>query len=98
MRTDKRYDRARQIVTDPLIPRLWDGSIALCHLCQRACFFAAGPPPNNRGYVRLLIRDLEHLAKCQLVFDAKNKVTKTRPLGAAFSRLNLREWRKSCKY
>lgn len=56
MRTDKRYTRAKEIVTDPLVPRLENGGIALCHMCQRSCFFAAGAPPNNRGFMRYLIK------------------------------------------
>lgn len=56
MRTDRRYQRAKEIVTDPLVPRLNNGGIALCHHCQRACFFAAGPPPNNRGFLKYLVK------------------------------------------
>lgn len=51
MRYDIRYTRVLKIITAPEVPRHRDGSIALCHLCQRATAFAG-------SFTRLLLRDL----------------------------------------
>ena len=56
MRTDPRYMRTRAMLTDEAVPRLASGGIALCHLCQRAVYFAG-------GFLELLRRQLERTAR-----------------------------------
>jgi hypothetical protein len=51
MRTHPFYPRVRQMITAPEVPRLASGGLALCHLCQRAVYFAG-------GFLDLLVSDV----------------------------------------
>jgi hypothetical protein len=51
-----RSQRTRDMITSPDVPRLANGGVALCHLCQRAVFFA-------NGFLSYLQRALEHKAR-----------------------------------
>jgi hypothetical protein len=44
------------MLTAPEVPRTANGGIALCHYCQRSTYFAD-------GFLRLLARDLERMAR-----------------------------------
>lgn len=52
MRMNPRYTRTRNMITAPEVPRLANGGVALCHLCQRNVYFAG-------GFIQLQIRMLE---------------------------------------
>lgn len=56
MRMDPRYNRVREMLTRPEVPRFSGGGIALCHTCQRMCHF-------RKGFLPLLIRDLRRAAE-----------------------------------
>lgn len=56
MRTDRRYTRVRDMLTDEAVPRLPAGGIALCHHCQRRVYFA-------NGFINLLVRTVERKAR-----------------------------------
>lgn len=58
MRTDRRYTRVRQMITDAAIPRNERGLLRLCRDCQRDVYFAG-------GFLKLLARDLAALAKAR---------------------------------
>jgi transposase-like protein len=55
MRTDPRYTRTRDMLLDEAVPRLANGGIALCHLCQRSVYFAG-------GFLQAVLRSLEAIA------------------------------------
>lgn len=44
------------MITAPEIPRLDNGGVALCHLCQRRVYFAG-------GFLRLLAGQVEQMAR-----------------------------------
>lgn len=52
MRMDPRYDRVREMMTAPEIPRFSGGGIALCHWCQRQSYF-------DQGFLPTLVKDLK---------------------------------------
>lgn len=56
MRYDRRYTRTLNMITAPEIPRLPNGGVALCHVCQRVVFFAG-------GFMELLILAVEREAR-----------------------------------
>jgi hypothetical protein len=56
MRTDPRYTRVRSMLTHEAVPRLANGGIALCHVCQRQVYFAG-------GFIELLVRNVEWLVR-----------------------------------
>lgn len=67
MRTDPRFNRVRTMMLDQAVPRLENGGIALCHICQRNVYFAG-------GFLMLLVRNIEHAAfrlKIQRMVAAK---------------------------
>lgn len=55
MRTDPRYTRTRDMLLEDAVPRLANGGIALCHLCQRSVYFAG-------GFLQAVLRRLESVA------------------------------------
>ena len=55
MRTDPRYTRTRKMLLDDAVPRLANGGIALCHICQRSVYFAG-------GFLQAVVRSLESTA------------------------------------
>lgn len=55
MRTHPKYDRVRAMLVSEEVPRTPDGGIQLCHLCQRALYFAG-------GFLPLLVKDLRRAA------------------------------------
>jgi hypothetical protein len=61
MRTDPRYTRVRNMLTDEAVPRLPTGGIALCHWCQRAVYFAG-------GFLKLLISHVEQISRTGRVY------------------------------
>ncbi len=56
MRMNPRYTRTRDTILHPCVPRLPNGGVALCKFCQRNVYFAG-------GFLELLVRDLEFLAR-----------------------------------
>lgn len=54
------------MITAPEIPRLANGGVALCHLCQRSIRFAG-------GFMKYLIEALEHKARYPHSSDAWSK-------------------------
>lgn len=55
MRTDQRYTRTRDMLLHDDVPRLANGGIALCHICQRSVYFAG-------GFLQAVLRSLEAIA------------------------------------
>jgi hypothetical protein len=55
MRMNPRYTRTRDMITAPEVPRLKNGEVALCHLCQRRIYFAG-------GFLQLLASQVKQLA------------------------------------
>lgn len=49
------------MITDPEIPRLNNGGVALCHLCQRRVYFAG-------GFMEILASQLAQIAKTGRVY------------------------------
>lgn len=64
MRTNPKYTRVRDMITHSSVPRLPNGGIALCHLCQRAVYFA-------NGFLLLLTQDLSRAAQSKMVSSRK---------------------------
>ena len=64
MRTNPRYTRVRDMINHPSVPRLSNGGVALCHLCQRAVYFA-------NGFLLLLTQDLSREAQAKIIADRK---------------------------
>lgn len=55
MRVDPRYSRVSRMLSAVEIPRLSNGGIALCHHCQRWCYF-------KKGFLPALVDDLRKQA------------------------------------
>jgi transposase-like protein len=69
MRMNPRYNRVRHMLTGEDIPRFSGGGIALCHMCQRAVYFAG-------GLIQLLTKDLKVYA--QIFASGKNLASRRR--------------------
>jgi hypothetical protein len=41
MRTDRRYTRVRDLINEE-VPKMENGQLKFCHLCQRSVYFAGG--------------------------------------------------------
>lgn len=48
--------KTRAMITDEVIPRLENGGIALCHICQRQLWFAG-------SFLGMVADDLKRMAK-----------------------------------